>query len=315
VTDYWMLRSLSLDIEAWLAPVLARHRGDPSVRARACYTLAVRAALRGERQRAADAFAECAALSEQTGNRQLALLSESRLAWVLYLLEAHADATAHREHALAALATETDPLTRAQASDWLVWRGEAEPWEVRASLESYHRVAEAAGDIARQATTAMSLGVEAMIAGDYAAARDWLERARGFMRPTWGTTLMGGLEANLGQIALYEGNTREARERLTEAACDAVRLGEPDKLQEVLIGLAAVAKADGDDDRAKRLLAAARAVYGGAMSQEARALHEHYLAGVDARLEDTVIAPGAPIGMRELDALLGDKTEQAPSVS
>ncbi len=305
VVDYWMLRPTSLAIEAWLAPALAAHHGDASVRAKACYTLAVRSALKGERQQAADAFAECLALSELTGNSRLALLSESRLAWVLYLLGADEDAARHRDHALTTLAAETDPLIRAQANDWLVWRGEAEPEEVRASLEAYHLAAEAAGDVMRQASTAMSLGVESMMAGDYAVARDWLERAHAFMLPTWGTTLSGAIQANLGQIALYEGRIPEAHERLTEAARDAVQLGEPDKLQEVLIGLAAIAATDGDDRRAARLLATARAVYAGAMSQEATALHEHYLAGVSERAGDSVIAPGGPIGMRELEALLG----------
>ena len=73
----------------------------------------------------------------------------------------------------------------------------------------------------------------------------------------------------------------------------------------MLIGLAAVAATDGEDRRAARLLATARAVYAGAMSQEATALREHYLAGVSERAGDSVIAPGAPIGMRELEALLG----------
>jgi predicted ATPase/DNA-binding SARP family transcriptional activator len=304
--DYWTIRVLALDIDGWLAPLLARHTGDPAVRARALYTLGVRSYGTGDLERASEALRECLSASQQLGIGQLALLSEARLAWVLRLMGAEHEAATHRSHASAALATEQNPLVRAQAHDWLVFRGEAGTDEVRASLEAYHRAAEAAGDVMRIGTTSMSLAVEAMIVGQYAEARDWLERLLEFIRPTWGHLLDGAIQANFGQIALYEGKTAEARERLTDAARDAVRLGEPDKLQEVLVGLAAVAASDGDGARAVRLLATARAVYAGAMSQEATALLEHFLVDVHARPEDAAIAPGTPIGMRELGAILGE---------
>jgi predicted ATPase/DNA-binding SARP family transcriptional activator len=306
LVDYWLMRVLSLDIDGWLAPVLARHRGELPVRARALYALAVRAYGKGDLRLAADSLAECLHISDQLGIGQLALLCDARLAWIFHVLAADVPASAHRERAWARLATEPDPIVRAQAQDWLVFRGEADRGEVRASLEAYHRAAEAAGDVLRQASTSLSLGVEAMMAGEYTVARDWLERSHEFMRPTWGHQLDGAIDANLGQIALYEGKRGEARDRLADAARAAVHLGEPDKLQEVLVGLAAVAASEGDEARAGRLFAAARGVYDGAMSQEAEALRQQYLADIPAPAEPAPIAPGSPIGMRELSAILGE---------
>jgi predicted ATPase/DNA-binding SARP family transcriptional activator len=306
LTDYWLIRVLALDIDGWLGPVLARHTGEPVVRSRALYTFGARAYGKGDLKRAADALTECASISQQLGNAQLALLSEARLAWILHLMGADDEADAHRDRAAAALAIEPDPLARAQARDWIVFRGEVDSDEVRASLEAYHRAAEAAGDLMRLGSTGLSLGVEAMIVGNYSVARDWFERAVGFLRPTWGHQLDGAIEANLGQIALYEGNTAEARERLTNAARDAVRLGEPDKLQEVLVGLAAAAASEAKAARAGRLLATAHAVHDGAMSQEAEALLDHFLLDVQAGPEDAAVAPGTPIGMRELGAIVGE---------
>jgi predicted ATPase/DNA-binding SARP family transcriptional activator len=312
--EYWLTRAAALD-DGWLAAVLDRYRDDPGTRARALYVLAVRTAQRGERQAAADAFSECLDLFDRVGNQRFALLTQARLSYVLHLLGAEEEAARLREHARVALQSEPDPLTRAQAQDWLVWRDTAEPDELRAAAAALLEAAEAAGNVVLVAAMNLSLGVHAMLAGDFPQARMKLERAMACAHPAWGDAIDPPIQANLGQVALYEGRTREARERLTEAARGAVRLGEPDKLQEVLIGLASAVACDGDEVRAGRLLAAARIVFEGHLSPEADAMQQRFLADVAPKPDDGGLRPGAPVGMRELEALLGEALKRSSSVS
>src|SRR5262249_9385154 len=152
----------------------------------------------------------------------------------------------HRDRALARLPHESDPKTHAAARDWLTWRGEASSEEVRAVLEERLRVCEAADASLRGASINLSLGVQALLAGDHRLARARLEQALVEARASSFDALEAPIEANLGQVALYEGRPEEAGIRLTAAARGAVQLGEPDKLQEVLIALAAAA--DGERD-------------------------------------------------------------------
>jgi predicted ATPase/DNA-binding SARP family transcriptional activator len=313
--DYWQARPLAIDFFGWLEPTLAHHRGEPSARVKALYLLGVRLAQTADLERAEVALSECLSLAQQLGNRRFEVLSEARLAELLYQLGSVEQAVRHRDHAREALGGELDRLTRAAVEDRLLWRETSDPGEVREALEAYLAASEAAGDNMRISSIGLSLGAEAMLRGDYAEARTRLERALAAAELVRWELFLPPIQATLGEVALYEGQIEEARERLTDAARGATRLREFRALQEVLIGLAAVAAGDGDEHRAARLLAVARTVWDGAMSREAEDLLEHFLSDVPTVPAEPAFAPGAPIGTRELDAILADGSKRVPRVS
>ncbi|MGE5264154.1 MAG: ATP-binding protein, partial [Acidobacteriota bacterium] len=104
-------------------------------------------------------------------------------------------------------------------------------------------------------------GDVARLQGDYARARVLYEEALRVAQGDW--FLYGWILHNLGDVAQYFGDTTRASELFKESLQHHKRAGEREYIAEALAGLAGVAAAEGQPERAARLFGAAEALRDG----------------------------------------------------
>jgi tetratricopeptide (TPR) repeat protein len=138
--------------------------------------------------------------------------------------------------------------------------GETE--KATALTEEAYRLLRGGGDVFGLGIAASGLAAVALEAGDFAAARARLNEALELARLIEDTRGIGFVQDGFGWLELFEGNLVRAVSYFEEAAAIARRLGGRRSSAEAIWGLAQVAAAAGDADRAARLAGAADA-YGG----------------------------------------------------
>lgn len=124
---------------------------------------------------------------------------------------------------------------------------------LEASLVRYHAVDEQFG----AASVLASLGRLAYGENDYATARAWWEQSLALRTEIEYRSKLGDSFAQLGWVALHEGKHAEASSRWNRGLMLACEHGAVDAIHRCLVGLAALATAGRQHERAARLLGAA----------------------------------------------------------
>ena len=136
-------------------------------------------------------------------------------------------------------------------------RGESE--EGIKLTEEACRLSREVGDVSSTATWTANLGFAALRAGDPVEARSKLDEALELVRGIDGR-FIAMMTANLGWVELLDGDLDAACSRFGDGAALALRLGQRAIVTDGIWGLAHVAAARGDPDRAARLAGAASAL-------------------------------------------------------
>ena len=116
------------------------------------------------------------------------------------------------------------------------------------------------GDQRGIAHTLVNLAHTAYMAGDYAAARPYLEEGLSIGQMLDDAWIVAGASSTLGLLALATGDPQTARAQLVESLVNAYTLESSWGMGEYLAGLAGVAGAEGDGERAAQLAGAARSL-------------------------------------------------------
>jgi tetratricopeptide (TPR) repeat protein len=131
-----------------------------------------------------------------------------------------------------------------------------------------------------------NLGITAQAQEDYAAARDHYEEALEIWRELGDKSTAYPL-LGLGKLAFHQGNYEAAGRLMRESLLIRRDIGEKRGIAQCLEGLADLATAKGDPERAARLWGAAEAlrqVIGASLSQSARADYERTVTAVRSAL-------------------------------
>lgn len=289
LTRYWHVRDLASELTAWLTRALAERAGDSTIRAQALYALGRSASHIGERQKAAQALEECVVISAELRDSRLVAGSESLLAALMLSERKLPEAAAHRERALACLATVENAATRAYVlmnvggctEDGHQDRRSRYLDERRLTLEAI-TVYESAGDLLGLPYARSNLGWAAWLADDLELARSNLERALVEAEAISVAGLRAVIQANLGLLDLTEGQDTSADAHLNAAITVLTQIGQVACAREALVGLAALSARQGATEESGRLLRAAQLTHGGPPGRGERLLRERYLSGVTA---------------------------------
>jgi predicted ATPase/class 3 adenylate cyclase len=258
---YWLRRNRYADAAQWVDSALALPGAEahPLLRARAlslegrCLWPLGRVADQEAALSAATAAAlesgDEVAISDAFQARSARALDAEKIAQAAaYADEALAHAQAGRDGWSIALAS----LARAVASQTLD--------ELRARTEEAVELLEQHGNAHGVADLLSSATYAALCLGGDREARAFVERALPVARALDAPYLWMMVKGNLGLAALLTGDTERARGAFREELALSRELVVLAFAHECLSGLAAVAAVDGDDDRAARLLGAARAL-------------------------------------------------------
>jgi predicted ATPase/DNA-binding SARP family transcriptional activator len=253
---FWRDRDHRREGLAWLDRALARGCAAPAaVRAQALLTAGVLAGSVGDLDRSQALLADSVTLCREAGDRRLLSVALSTVGWATA-------ASGQEEQAAAALA-ESLALARAVGEPWLI---------AHALDHDILRVVYSAA-IARAAerTRAWAAGEECL----------QLYQAAG------NTMRVGVVQLHLGQIALYDGDYERARTAFVASLPMIRALGWRSTVAEGLVGLADVARKQGNYAEATALYTEALTLY--------RQLGDHQLpafAAVLARLADVALEQG-----------------------
>jgi predicted ATPase/class 3 adenylate cyclase len=163
------------------------------------------------------------------------------------------------EEAVAKARVSGDPwvLARVTGNHGAVMGRLGESRKATALTEEAYRLCRGIGDVRGLAMSLSNLAESALEEGDSAAARARLDEALELARGLEDTRGIGAALANFGWLELLEGNTDRALSCLEESAVIARRLGLRSAVAYAIWGLAQVAAATDDADRAARLAGAA----------------------------------------------------------
>ena len=151
--------------------------------------------------------------------------------------------------------------------------------ETRAAvvLEEAVPLARAVGDERILALTLNNLGDVALTAGDYERAEPLFEESLALLRSRGDTSNIARSLFNIGAVDLMLGRHEDARERFAESLSLSEQTGDKEDLAWCLEGIAGLAAATGDGERAALLLGAAHTLLegmGAAFKPFERRLHE-----------------------------------------
>jgi predicted ATPase/DNA-binding SARP family transcriptional activator len=315
LSRYWYVRDLASELVAWLTRALAHPPGDRAVRARALYTLGWAAKEIGDWSTAAAALAECLEIGHRLPDSRLTALCESLLALHALHQGRMQDASEHRRRAIASLDGVEDPVTRAQVLLNVAGCAADGDDSALARLRSYRLVANEAvelygsvGDLFGLPYAQSNLGWSAWLAGDHELARASLDQALVGAQAISVTGLQAVIRANLGLLELVEGRPAPAREHLRAAITDLARIGDVKPAREALVGLAALAAAEGSPERSARLLAIAPFLHDGPPGPGEELLHDRYLRD----LAQDPAARRSHVTAGDLETILSEIADSAP---
>jgi predicted ATPase/DNA-binding SARP family transcriptional activator/Tfp pilus assembly protein PilF len=261
LSSFWITRDLGPEIRAWLRRALEQPAsGDRAVRAWALYTLGSLALIDWDQAEAMTMLIACLAECSELGDMTLTAYCEAELADA-YSRPGDANASAqHAERALAIVADTGDPWTK--ASVLKIAGSAAETYDLtRDRCERALALYSSFGDRLWSSFIKGNLGYAAVVEGDYDYARLLTEQAIAEGQGIWGVGQKAQLEANLGLVALFQGEPSRAGRHLRRSLAHSRRIGWWANAQEAVLGLAVLAASEGRDDLARTLASAARAVY------------------------------------------------------
>jgi predicted ATPase/DNA-binding CsgD family transcriptional regulator len=182
------------------------------------------------------------------------------------------------------------------------------------------------GDRFRIGQNLSNLGYAALLQDDHERATECCEESLALVRAlgSAGEILMSESWINLGLAALGQGDHGKAKSSFEEALVLSQKLGKKPTIMNALEGMATLAGALGEDDRAARLQGAAEAAReatGIALPPAERALHESHLSAVHSRLGtrwEEVMSEGRAMSLEEATryALAAEETDpsEAPAL-
>ena len=261
LSTFWITRDLGPEIRAWLRRALEQPAsGDRAVRAWALYTLGLLALMDWDQAEAMTMLTACLPECYELGDLTLTAYCEADLADA-YSRPGDADASAlHAERALGVAAETGDPWT--QANVLRITAPAAENYDLtRARCERALALYSSFGDRLWSSFIKGNLGYAALLEGDYDYAQLITEQAIAEGHGIWGVGQKAQLEANLGLVALFQGEPSRASRHLRRSLAHSRSIGWWANAQEAVLGLAALAASEGRDDLARTLAAAARALY------------------------------------------------------
>lgn len=171
----------------------------------------------------------------------------------------------------------------------------------RLLLEEGVARAREAGDVRIAALAINNLGDVALTTGDYPRAEALFVESLAMLRERGDAANVARSLFNLGAVAFRLGRHEDAVERLRESATLCRRLGDKEDLAWCLEGFAAFAAAEGDAERAARLIGAAGKLLedmGAALKPFERQLHDQTVAFVRANLDDAALADATEKGAK-----------------
>lgn len=261
LSTFWITRDLGPEIRSWLRRALEQPAsGDRAVRAWAVYTLGLLALMDWDQAEATTMLTACLAECYELGDLTLTAYCEAELADA-YSRPGDANTSAvHAERAVA-IAAETGDLWT-EANVLRITGSAAETYVLaRDRCERALALYSSFGDRLWSSFIKGNLGYAALVEGDYDYARLLTEQAIAEGHGIWGVGQKAQLEANLGLVALFQGEPSRASPHLRRSLAHSRSIGWWANAQEAVLGLAALAASEGRDDLATTLAAAARAVY------------------------------------------------------
>ena len=257
--DYFLMRGLVAEQRPWLSWALCQPPGDPVIRARALFALGWLADEDGEYAQAATALEECSALCELIENLSLAAQCEAHRACNEWYLGHFEQSTRFADDALAMASRADDPYTEALV---LLLTGYCAPTyqDARAKCRGALTILASLGDGIWPPRIKANLATRARRARDHDYARLLIGESIAGAAPIWGAGLRAQNERELGLIELSEERHAKARAHLGRSLGLCLSIGDRRDTRDVLIGLAAIEVTVGAAERARVLLAAARAL-------------------------------------------------------
>ncbi len=162
-----------------------------------------------------------------------------------------------------------------------------------------------------------NLGDLALTVGDYAQAEALFEESLDLLRELGDTSNVARSLFNLGATALRRGRYPDALSRFRESIALSRGIDDKEDLAWCLEGFAALAAAEGDPERATRLLGAAGVLLetiGGAFKPFERLLHDHTVAAAQTQLGATTFeairAEGAALNLQQAVEYAVEAAEQ-----
>jgi predicted ATPase len=301
--DYWYLRELLAEVRTWLSNALGHRGGAPAVRARALLALGVATAnLDGDWHESQLALEQCLDTCPEH-EPELRLRCEAHLAIREQISGRHTQAANDLHRVRRRAAEVDDPWTRAYVLNLCAMC--AESWtdtndlfqEALALLASFE-------DKIWSAMIKVSLGYEAILAGDFRQARASLEQSAAEAEAVWSLGFRATITGNLGVLDLLEDRGTEAGRNLAAAVATLRGTGNRVATREFMYALAALAVTRGRREDAIRLAAAAQMLYDAPLSPGEQLLSERYLRRLHA--DRTAHGPATAPGLAdpELDAVL-----------
>jgi predicted ATPase/DNA-binding SARP family transcriptional activator len=286
---------------------LAAAAGSERVEATALARLGRAVLDRGRHAEARALFERSLAAAERIGDRQAAVHAANQLGYVEYF-DGDLDAAAARfALALTQARGEDDPAAAAAALCGLAYvaedRGELD--RAGALYRESLALAQEQGDRFAAGRALMLLGEVARKRGELAEARRRYEESLAVNAALHSRFIVACLHGNLAFVACGEGRLGEAREHAAAALAEYRASGADTVALPAAVAFAEVAAAEGDDERALRLLALVLGHPGN--RQDHRVECERVLAPIRARRggEAVAAALAAPPGL-DLDAVAAE---------
>jgi tetratricopeptide (TPR) repeat protein len=260
---FWYLRGPVGEGRAWLEEALARTdpAAQPALRAQLLQGAGALAQTHGDYGAARTRLQESLALSRAAGDERAAGSALLYLGTVAVLENDPAGARPLLEEALALARAAGDREAEAFASRWLgdALRDAGDPAAAGAAYEASLALFRALGDTWGVAMLLNALGTLAWAGGDLAAARDLHEQSLTQLRPAGSGSMLAVVLVTLGTTALQQGDYGPAQAHLAEGLRTWWELGHRTGATMGLAGLARLAAARGQAERAGRLFGAAAA--------------------------------------------------------
>ncbi|MDB5077655.1 MAG: hypothetical protein JWO42_3834 [Chloroflexi bacterium] len=300
---FWYLRGHVVEGRAWLDDALART--DPSARtvtrAKVLTGAGLLAWAQGDYVTAKPQLEEAIAIYRERGEKRWTAAAQMNLAILTFMQGNLAAARSTYEEALA-LAREVGD----NASAAFALRGLGDTYAQAGDLDTAHRMFTESLSMFRTVGDAwgisVALGSLAMVAlaqGDAATARALNEESLPLLRQTGNTWSFALVQVNLGLATLLLGDLPLARKHFLESLAAWQEMGNQTGAVMSLAGLAGLAAAVGQAERAGRLLGAVGALFpadGVLLNGTDRAAFDRQVAATRALLDEGAFARGWDAG-------------------
>ncbi len=258
-------------------------------------------------------LAESLAVARRSGNQQAACYAANQLGYVAYFDGDLDAAEARFSETLQGAQEADDPAATVSALNGLAYVAE-DRGELDRATELYRHslaLAQDQGDRFAAGRVLMLLGEVSRKRGRLAEARRSYEESLAINAALGSRFIVGVLHGNLAFVACGEGRLDEARQHVVEAFREYRATGSVTVALPAVIGLAEIARVEGDDGRALSLLGLVLAHPGN--RQDHRLESERVLATLRLRCDEGAVATGLAAGHGlALETLIDSVLSPAP---